>query len=156
MLLFITTTFYLQNNLASANNIQQSLKLSESPTSSPMALMLENTQTWSCLILINPMIHYGSVACSSNLFHSTCQIKFFFSVSPTWKVVPLMCTWMTLLHPKTYPLLSSSGYHTINCIILLLSFWHAVPSAHPPHLIHIWHCPSISVLVAWYYIPQTQ
>jgi len=69
MLLFITITFYLKNNLASANNIQESLNLSESPTSSPMALMLENTQAWSYLILINPMIHYGSVAYSSNLFH---------------------------------------------------------------------------------------
>ena len=91
-----------------------------------------------------------------SLFHFTCQIKLFSSLSPTWKVIPLMSTWMTLLHPKTYPLLSSSGYCPINYIILPLSFWHAVPSAHPPHRIHIWHCPSISVLLAWYYIPQTQ
>ena len=82
MFLFIRITYYLQNNLASANNIQQSLSLSISPTSSPMALMLENTQVWSYLILIKPMVRYGS----SNLFHFTCQIKFFSSLSPTWKV----------------------------------------------------------------------
>jgi hypothetical protein len=108
------------------------------------------------LILVKPTIHYGLVAYSSNLFHFTCQIKFFSSWSPTWKVIPLVSTWMTLLHPKTYPLLSSSGCSTINYIILPLSFWCAAPSAHPPHLIRIWHCISISVLVAWYYILQTQ
>jgi len=87
MLLFIRITFYLQNNLASANNIQQFLNLSVSPASSPMALMLENTQAWSYLILIKPTIRHGSVACSSNLFHFTCQIKFLSSLSPTWKVI---------------------------------------------------------------------
>ena len=51
------------------------------------------------------------------------------------------------LHPKTYPLWSSSGCHTIDYTILPLSFWHTARSAHPPHLICGWHCPSTSVLV---------
>jgi hypothetical protein len=40
----------------------------------------------------------------SNLFHFTCQIIFFSSLSPTYKAVPLPFTWMTLPPPQTPPL----------------------------------------------------
>jgi len=50
-LLFIRITFYLQNNLTPANKFQQSLDFSESPTSSLMALILENKQTLSYVLL---------------------------------------------------------------------------------------------------------
>lgn len=80
-----TATF--QNNLVSANNIQQSLTLPESSISSPMALIFINTQAWSYLILRKPTIQYGLMAYSKNLFHFTYQIIFSF-LSPTWKVVP--------------------------------------------------------------------
>jgi hypothetical protein len=65
--------------------------------------MLESTHAWSYLILIKPTIHYGSVAYSSNLLNFTCQIKFFSSLSPTWKVIPLLSTWWLYSTPKRTP-----------------------------------------------------
>ena len=59
------------------------------------------------------------------------------------------------LHPKTYPLRSSSGCRTFDYTIHPLSFWHAAPSAYPPGLRSRWHCPSVSVLAACYHLPQT-
>ena len=60
------------------------------------------------------------------------------------------------LHPKTYPLQSSSGCSTIDYIIFPLPFWHSTSSAHPSRLIHRQQFPSILVLASWYYIWQTQ
>jgi len=115
-----TKTATFQNNLASTNNIQQSLTLPESPTSTPMALILINTQAWSHLILRKPTVQYGSMAYSKNLFHFTCQIIFLKSYMEG-------CTFTVHLNkststPKPTPSGLSSGCCTINYTILPLSF----------------------------------
>jgi hypothetical protein len=96
------------------------------------------------------------MAYSSNLFHFICRIIFFSSVSPTWSVVPLLFTWKTLLPPQTLPLpvflrvlyylLHYSPFIFLTCRAL------RTPTSRYTQMT----LPSILVLAAWYYIPQTQ
>ena len=132
ILLFIRITLCLRNNLASVIS-QKSLNLLESPTSSSMALVFNNTQAWTYLILRKPTIQYVSMASFTNLSHCACPIIPFYSLSPAWKVLPLLSTWMTLNSPQNPVLRSSSGCRTIDTI-LPLPFRHPAPSAHPPPL----------------------
>ena len=111
------------------------------------------------MILLDIEKAYDTVRLNAPLFkliHFNCRVILFSSLSPTWKVIPLLLTWMTLPLPQNYPLRCSTGCRTIDYTILTLSFWHAVPSAHPPRLIRRWHCPSLSALADWFYMPQTQ
>jgi hypothetical protein len=96
------------------------------------------------------------MAYSSNLFQFICRIIFFSSVSPTWSVVPLLFTRKTLLPPQNLPppvflrvlyyLLHYSPFIFLTCRAL------RTPTSRYTQMT----LPSISVLAAWYYIPQTQ
>lgn len=147
-------TLCLRKNLACVNS-KKSPNLLVSPTSSPMALVFNNTQAWSYLILRKPTIQYVSVTSFTNLSHCICPIIPFSSLSPIWKVLPLLSTGMTLTPPQNLSPQSSSGCHTID-ITFPLSFRHAASSTHPPRFIRRWHCPPVSVLAAWYNLPQNQ
>jgi hypothetical protein len=59
-------------------------------------------------------------------------------------------------NPKPTLLRSSSGCRTIDYTIFPLPLWHFTSSAHSPHPIRKRYRPSLSVLAAWYFLPQTQ
>jgi hypothetical protein len=76
--------------------------------------------------------------------------------SPTWKVVPILFTWMTLtpaqnLHP---PVFLRVPYNRLQYSSFIFVTYRALHTPTAP--LRRWNCPSISVLAAWYCIPQTQ
>jgi hypothetical protein len=93
------------------------------------------------------MVQYGLLACFTNLSHLSCRMICFASLSPIWKVVPLLSTWRTPPQNLLAPVLLMVPYYWLHYFpftVLTCRILHTLTS---PYKQTLPFCLSPSVLM---------